>query len=141
MNFILQISACHSNGRIFATVTQIEVIPALNFSIRRALFDGTIFSMFAHSENVHFALARKQPPPRENCFQQFFPQSFLTSSRSICRPPCKPTSYHEPRTCMLTLLATCVCVVAVVSYRFRLQSFRYAYHACFCIHDVFCCAN
>ena len=31
---------------------------------------------------------------------------------------------------MLTLLEPCVCVVAVVSYRFRLQLFHYAYHAC-----------
>ena len=113
----------------------------LNFSVRRALFDGTIFLMFAHSENDHFSLVRKKPPPRENCFRQIFLRSFHTSSRSIFRPPGKPTSYHEPLTCVLTLLAPCVGVVAVVSYHFRLQSFRYAYHAFLCIHDIFCDAN
>ena len=96
------------------------------FSVRRALSYGTILFMFAHSENAHFALARKKPPPRENCFRQIIPRSFYTFSWSIPRPLGKPTSYHEPRTCMLTLLAPCVCVVAVVSYRFRLQLFHYA---------------
>ena len=84
--------------------------PKPTSSFRRARSVDVIFIIFSHSENDLFALARKQPPPRRNCFRQIFSRSFHTSSRSICRPPGKPTSYHEPRTCMLTLLAPCVCV-------------------------------
>ena len=83
--------------------------PKPTSSFRRVRSVDVIFIIFSHSENDHFALARKRPPPRENCFRQIFSRSFHTSSRSICRPPGKPTSYHEPRTCMLTLLAPCVC--------------------------------
>ena len=83
--------------------------PKPTSSFRRARSVDVIFIIFSHSENDLFALARKQPPPRRNCFRQIFSRSFRTSSRSICRPPGKPTSYHEPRTCMLTLLAPCVC--------------------------------
>ena len=84
--------------------------PKPTSSFRRARSVDVIFIIFSHSENDLFALARKQPPPRRNCFRQIFSRSFRTSSRSICRPPGKPTSYHEPRTCMLTFLAPCVCV-------------------------------
>ena len=54
------------NGHNFAAVTPIEVIPALTFSVRQALFDGTIFLMFAHSKNAHFALAPNSAPLRGN---------------------------------------------------------------------------
>ena len=113
------------------------MIPKPTSLFRRALSVGIIFIMFSRSENDHCALARKQPPPRENYFRQIFPRAFRTFSRSICRPPGKPTSSHESRTCMLTLLATCVCVVAVVSHYFRLQLFHYACHARLCFHDIF----
>ena len=129
------------NGHNFSTVAPNQVIPKPTSLFHRAHSDGFIFTMFAHYENDHFSLVRKQPPPRENCFRQIFFRLFHTSPRSICRTPGKPTSYHEPRTCMLTLLAPCVCVVAVISSCFHLQLFRYAYHACLCFHDIFCHAN
>ena len=47
-------------------MTLIQVKPMLTSSVRRARSDGIIFIMFSHSKNDHFALASKQPPPREN---------------------------------------------------------------------------
>ena len=61
-------------------VTPIEVIPTLMFSVCRALSDGTILFMFAHSENAHFALAQIQPLWERTPLRQFFsvkwPHSF-----------------------------------------------------------------
>ena len=111
--------------------------PKPTSSFRRARSVDVIFIIFSHSENDLFALARKQPPPRRNCFRQIISRSFPTSSRSICRPPGKPTSYHEPRTCMLTLLAPCVCVVAVVLYRFHRPVISLCLSCMLVFHDTF----
>ena len=48
------------------------MIPALTFSVRRALSVGIIFIMFSHSENDHFALARKQPLRERTVFGKSF---------------------------------------------------------------------
>ena len=116
----LQTSPWVLNVRIFLPVVPNQVIPKPTSLFRRARSVDVMFIIFSPSEIDHFALSHKQPPLRENCFQQIFPRSFHTSSRSICRPLGNPTSYHEPRTCMLTLLTPCVCVVTIAIYRFYL---------------------
>ena len=40
---------------------RVVLFPLDHFSICRTLFDGTIFLMFSHSKNAHFALALIQP--------------------------------------------------------------------------------
>ena len=94
----LQKSPWTSTLRIFLTTTPNKVIPKPTSSSRRARSVGTIFTMWQHSENDHFALALNHPPPRENILRWFFPRVSRTSSQWI-PPPRQAT----PSICMIVM--------------------------------------
>ena len=85
------------------------------FSVCQARSDDAIFILLSHIENTTFALHRSQASPESTVFGDSFPVDRRTFTRRIRPPRGKPTSYHERRTCMLTLLEPCACVAVVFS--------------------------